>query len=82
MNAAEKRRKLLKNEAIAAGEPEPVFKMGRPSIYSSPEEAEATRKIKNRACIARYKENVKQAAETFLANARASRTPIESTSQE
>ena len=82
MNVAEKRRRLLKKEAIAAGEPEPVFKMGRPSIYSSPEEAEETRKIKNKACIARHKENVKQAAGAFLANAQASRTLIASTSQE
>ena len=65
-NVAAKRRRLIRKEALAAGEPAPVFKRGRPKIYENPEETHAARKSVARECLARYKERMVQGIEMLL----------------
>ena len=57
---AVQRRKKLIMEATANGEPLPIFKMGRPRKYNTPEEAENAKVIQNREAWARYCERQRQ----------------------
>ena len=70
MNVSQKRRRLLKKEALEAGEPEPMFKPGRPRLYATEAEALTAKKLMQKACYTRYKDNVRQATEAFLASKR------------
>ena len=65
-NVAAKRRRLIRKEALAAGEPAPVFKRGRPKIYENPEETLAARTNMGRECIVRYKERIAQGIQMLL----------------
>ena len=57
--AAERRKKLIM-EATANGEPLPIFKMGRPRKYNTPEEVENAKVIQRREGYGRYCERQRQ----------------------
>ena len=65
-NVAAKRRRLIRKEALAAGEPAPVFKRGRHKKYETPEETLAARTNMGRECIARYNERIAQGIQMLL----------------
>lgn len=65
MNAGDRRRRALINEAKRQGLPPPVFQPGRPCKYASDEERMAARREQYKIGALAYKERVAQGVEAL-----------------